>query len=502
MIVVGVCYRYRILNECTTDRASKAVWERFFFFFKIFSLIVFWILTLILTFYTLIADLECTSEFQKRTDLECTSEFQKRTDICYLAAQNIFAFGQIICLFALGNKSFQYSALLNFCLKALVLANMCIWFYDIWQTVREAIVEPCPVNVTVANASTRVSGGRMSNSTSSRDDLKNLEPYLSPFVTEYCLLAASMVFDIQMFDSEESTQHLNHEMQLNVIREQSADVMPVEGPIGSAFSMLDDDSVDETTFLLVNRRERLEDSASSTGYLSGRPTTMVDCVGYLFGLSLLVPLVIGVFYIMLMFSLLESNYTQIIVCYSIYLVYLAGTLLILLFGFLKLRRECALLEKVAFFKASELTLIFCYFVILFYHVLSLISSMSLMWTLDFAAIMLCDSCLNILNAWMQTTLIIIANACVKPMQIHLGRRAGIQYVCVFLTVFNFIIYCENTLILHQNRNGFPIQNSYFGKCMWMEIIGVIAPLLIYYRFHSFLSFIKLSLKFSFPIAFD
>ena len=228
-------------------------------------------------------------------------------------------------------------------------------------------------------------------------------------------------------------------------------------------------------------------------------------VGFISKSSLGITVVLAVV-CMILFNMLEAyvpddskdlNYsTMLTLSYTWFLFTMFICVTVCYIGFRNLRTNIISVGPVHSIELNDVILMVCAFGLIMFIALRFLACLNLLSDQEvgiYAWLLFVASIFNIWSIWLQTALIITSNDIARKQTFASGQ--AIMNAFLFLAIFNFGFWVMDSFIMTQLPKAHPVDVKYYGLDTWLNVNHILVPVIIFYRFESFLSFIKLISRF-------
>ena len=203
MVCIGIAFRHgRLTTDTGRDNERHVThkeerYESLYFWLTIGCLVVFGSLSLGSNFLYIMRSLECIA----------LGGTQGKIDMAYNIIQSVFLLSHIIFLCSFGRTRFNQSAALQYGLKAIVLADFCIWFLIVISEGPGIFSANTMKNTTLGGWFD--SGSDCFYNSSAHEKIEIAEPFLSPFIVEFTLLGAGLILEMETSVNTDQTTPKN-----------------------------------------------------------------------------------------------------------------------------------------------------------------------------------------------------------------------------------------------------------------------------------------------------
>lgn len=366
----------------------------------------------------------------------------------------VFYFTQMVFLSFFSKCKFAGTVSGHYLILFILAANIAIWF-ESFLSKSSSHFKHHGANETIANHSFQICDTLFPSNTSVPHVIRSpfikfvcrVEPFLYPGIVAYSLVAVSFVMN--MWVSTNTT----------------TDRFQVIGQEETRF-------IDNETSPLI-----ADDSEGNIGVCRSPAGKVISySVSLVIGSLVTLPLLIGA--IVLVFVKDEDrNIYQVFEVYKF--LYKIMLLSITMVAFHKLSKECIPITICKSLTGNEWILLICTYVDTVFHMFELLAG-GLTERHTNSQLVFTEGFFNLMLDYFQTVFILQAHRYDKKQSSY--SRWPIEHICLFLFLTNFGRWIEGSFCDIEYNAMTVVQSDFFGKSYWDNVMHIVFPVVIFYRF--------------------
>ena len=385
----------------------------------------------------------------------------------YRISALVFCIGQSLFLYVHRQRVIivKNELIIRYGMILIIAADASNWFHTILNESQELYNHAMSSSICNSNLTL--------NTTSTRSDpcilahlIEKTDPILSPMVIEFCLLSVGLLLRLwsNTVEKEKSLGNYHGNSTFHDVESTS----PKAGMFGTS----------RDSYYLHGIRKRDENKTNPYHAL-------LTTLG-LFGTMFLFVIKYVVFEIDK-----RGMYSHYEVVQS---VYISSLLLCSVFSFYIASKYYEVGEVTKPLKVREYLLIFCCFGTIFYLMFTVIAGAMSFHNDGYGRTICIEFIIDCLSVFFQTTMMLLAPRLQYRARLRDQPVFALSNVFVAISTLNLALWSVDSFVTSTNPSSSNIQHDFYGDAYWYFVAKVVFPFTVYFRFHSFIDFMELSLR--------